>query len=188
MSKKIILKKKNMNQARAVAIPRVKTVAAVKFAVLVGVVSLAPFFLGQMITGPLVNAILFITVVMMGTQAAIAVALVPSLVSLSTGLLPPVLAPMIPFIMFGNVMLIFTFDYFRKKNFWLGIVAAALVKYVFLFSTSSVVIGLLLKKEIASQVALMMSYPQLLTALVGGVIAYLFLVTLTNKGSLKSNS
>jgi len=38
-----------------------------------------------------------------------------------------------------------------------------------------VVISLLLKKEVASQVSLMMSWPQLVTALAGGVLAWVFL-------------
>jgi len=57
-------------------------------------------------------------------------------------------------------------------------VAASVLKFIFLFTTSSVVINLLLKKEIATKVAEMMSWPQLLTALGGGVIAYIFLNSL----------
>ncbi|TSD05139.1 MAG: [Fe] hydrogenase subunit HymD [Parcubacteria group bacterium Athens0714_12] len=111
----------------------------------------------------------------MDKHNAILIGLIPSLIALSTGLLPPVLAPMIPFIMAGNTILILTFSYLKEKNFWLGVISASFLKFIFLFSASSIVINLLLKKEIAAKVALMMSWPQLLTALSGGLLAYLFL-------------
>ncbi|PIR92822.1 hypothetical protein COT99_04115 [Candidatus Falkowbacteria bacterium CG10_big_fil_rev_8_21_14_0_10_43_10] len=71
--------------------------------------------------------------------------------------------------------MIIIFAYFWQKNFWSGMIMASLLKFAFLFSASSLVINLLLKKEIAAQVAAMMSWPQLLTALTGGLIALAFL-------------
>jgi uncharacterized membrane protein len=103
----------------------------------------------------------------LGPQNAILVGLIPSVVALSTGLLPAVLAPIIPFIMISNTILILTFAYLRRKNFWLGVTAASVLKFVFLFSMSAMVMD--------SKMASMMSWPQLLTALAGGVIAYLAL-------------
>ncbi|NCN26082.1 iron hydrogenase [bacterium] len=129
----------------------------------------------QFIVGPIVNATLFISAATIGTAGAIMVGLVPSVISLSVGLLPPVLAPVIPFIMISNALLVSVFAIFRKRNFFLGIVAASVVKYLFLYATSSMVISLLLKKEVASSVAQMMSWPQLVTALAGGVLAWVFL-------------
>jgi len=77
--------------------------------------------------------------------------------------------------MISNALLVSVFAIFRKRNFFLGIVAASVVKYLFLYATSSMVISLLLKKEVASSVAQMMSWPQLVTALAGGVLAWVFL-------------
>ena len=94
------------------------------------------------------------------------------MIALSAGLLPAILAPMIPFIMLSNAILIMTFSALKKKNYWLNIAIGSTFKFLFLFATSSIVINLLIKKEIAQQVALIMSWPQLLTALAGGVIAY----------------
>jgi len=138
-------------------------------------VTVAPLVKQQLIVGPIVNATLFISAATLGTAGAIMVGLVPSVISLSVGLLPPVLAPVIPFIMISNALLVSVFAIFRKRNFFLGIVAASVVKYLFLYATSSMVISLLLKKEVASSVAQMMSWPQLLTALAGGVLAWVFL-------------
>ena len=137
--------------------------------------TVAPLVKQQFIVGPIVNATLFISAATLGTAGAIMVGLVPSVISLSVGLLPPVLAPVIPFIMISNALLVSVFAIFRKRNFFLGIVAASVVKYLFLYATSSMVISLLLKKEVASSVAQMMSWPQLVTALAGGVLAWVFL-------------
>jgi hypothetical protein len=82
---------------------------------------------------------------------------------------------MVPFIMISNALLVIIFGLFQKRNYWLAVISASLIKFIFLFSTSSVVIGLLIKKEIAAKVAAMMSWPQLFTALSGGIIAWLII-------------
>lgn len=142
------------------------------FVGLLAIATVVPLFHSQPFTGPVVNATLFIAATVLGPTNAIVIGLIPSLIALSFGLLPPVLAPMIPFIMFGNAILIIVFNGLKNKNFWLGMIAASVLKFVFLFSTSSVVIHLLLKKELAITVAGMMSWPQLYTALGGGILAF----------------
>ena len=76
--------------------------------------------------------------------------------------------------MISNAILILTFNFLRNKNFWLAVGLASFMKFLFLFSTSSLVVNLLLKKEIADSVAMMMNWPQLATALTGGIIAWAF--------------
>lgn len=166
-----------MKNTKELVINKIETIK--KFAVfstLLGIAVLLPAFIhSQAITGPIVNATLFLATFFFSPHIAILLGLLPSLVALATGLLPAPFAPMIPFIMTGNSILILVFYYLKNKNFWLGILSASLVKFLFLFSTSSFVIGLLLKKELAKNVALMMSWPQLITAFLGGVIAYFVL-------------
>ena len=164
-----------MEKIKVLAIRKDIFLALAEFAALLGVATLAPMLGNQAITGPIVNAVLFLSVVFLGPQGAILVGLMPSLIALSIGTLPVILAPMVPFIITGNVILILVFSYLGKKNYWLGVISASFLKFIFLAATSSVVIDLLLKKEIAQKVAIMMSWPQLLTALAGGLIAYLFL-------------
>lgn len=158
----------------AATLDRKKVIATTQFIVLVGVATIAPLFYQQMITGPIVNTTLFVAAMLLGTQMGIFVGLIPSVIALSAGLLSPVLAPMVPYIMISNAILIITFNFLRNKNFWLAIGVASFTKFLFLFSTSSLVINLLLKKEIADSVAMMMSWPQLVTALAGGMIAWAF--------------
>ena len=164
-----------MITTKTLAFNKEKILTLVQFSSLLAVATIAPFFLQQAIVGPAVNATLFISVVLLGSRNAMLIGILPSLVALSTGLLPPVLAPMIPFIMTGNVLLILVFSSLIKKNYWLGMVTASILKFVFLFGASSIVIDLLLNKDVAPKVAMIMSYPQLFTALSGGLIAFLFL-------------
>jgi len=154
---------------------RANSITAVQFIALLGIAVVAPLFHIQWLTGPIVNAMLFIAVVLLGSQNAILLAILPSPIALGVGLLPAPLAPMIPFIMISNVIMILGFHYLRDKNFWLGVGVASILKFIFLWSTSYLVIDLLLKKELAIQISQIMSWPQLYTALIGGLIAYLFL-------------
>jgi hypothetical protein len=124
-----------------------------------------------------VNATLFAAVILLGAQSSLLVGLIPSVIALSVGTLPPVLAPMVPYIMVSNAILMLTFDNLRAKNYWLAVGCASLLKFLFLVATSSIVTRLLFKSELAGSVALMMSWPQLLTALAGGVLVSLVLGT-----------
>jgi len=149
--------------------------AVITFVVLLGIATAAPLIRNQFITGPIVNATLLIAVALLGMRDGLLIGLIPSSIALATGLLPPVLAPMIPFIIVGNAILVVTFGYLRNKNYWLGLVSGSILKFAFLSGTSSVVINLLPNKAVAANVAVMMSWPQLVTALAGGLLAYGFI-------------
>ncbi|MBU1203024.1 iron hydrogenase [Patescibacteria group bacterium] len=164
-----------MTFTRTLALDRAKTIAIIQFVTLLSIATVAPFFHQQWLTGPIVNAMFLIAVALLGTESAIFLALLPSTIALSVGMLPAILAPMIPFIIISNTILILGFSYLRDKNFWLGVIVASFLKYLFLWSTSFVVINLLIKKELATNVSAMMSWPQFVTAVLGGVIAYGFL-------------
>jgi hypothetical protein len=162
--------------AKALTMKKDLAITSAQFLVLTVLATVAPL-LGhnQAVTGPIVNAALFIAVALLGAQNAILVGLIPSVVALSAGLLPAVLAPMIPFIMISNTVLIITFAVFKRRNFWLGVLMASVFKFIFLIGTSTVVSDLIVKQEIAQKAVSMMSWPQLATALAGGLIAYLIL-------------
>ncbi|MGM0482742.1 MAG: hypothetical protein ACQEP6_02675 [Patescibacteria group bacterium] len=145
------------------------------FSALVSAAILAPFIGVQLITGSIVNATLFLAAYLIGVGGAVLVAVVPSILALTMGFLPAVLAPMVPFIIGGNIILVLIFSYFKDKKLLFGILSASFVKFLFLYASGYVVINLLLKNEAAASVANMMSWPQLLTALTGGVIAVFIL-------------
>jgi len=147
----------------------------ITFVVLLGIATVAPLSGSQFITGSIVNATLLIAVALLGMRDGILIGLIPSSIALATGLLPAVLAPMIPFIIVGNAIMVVIFGYLRGKNYWLGLVSGSVLKFAFLFGTSSIVANLLINEQLAGKVAVMMSWPQLVTALAGGLLAYGFL-------------
>lgn len=163
-----------MNNEKTLAIDRRKITSLVQFTALVGISMVVPLFHQQLITGPVVNAALFVSAIILGAQMGIMVGLIPSVIALSVGTLPPALAPMVPYIMISNAILILTFSFLKDKNYWLAVILSSFLKFLFLFTASSIVINLLLKKELANSVAIMMSWPQFLTALAGGVLAWIF--------------
>jgi hypothetical protein len=145
------------------------------FSILLSLAVFAPLLKFQLISGSLVNAVLFISTAILGLEGALLICLIPSLIALGIGLLPSVLAPMIPFIIVSNAIFVLIFNFLRKKSYWLGIISASFIKFLFLFNASSLMFELISKKEIAVKAASMMSWPQLITALSGGLIAYIFL-------------
>lgn len=147
-------------------------VTAAQFIVLLMAAIFAPAINVQLLTGTLVNATLFLGAVLIGVPAAILIGIIPSLVSSVTGLLPAVMLPMVPFIILGNAVLIVIFAVLRKRSYFRAVILASLAKFALLSSVSSFVIGYFVPAKVASNLAVMMSYPQLLTALSGGMLAY----------------
>ena len=172
--------KQDKTSIKTLAVPDARM--AVKFVSLAAVATFLPFFIHlQWVTGPIVNAILIITLFLIGIRSAFVIALIPSVVALGSGLLPAPLAPMIPFIMMGNVILVLAVDWFSRniknaeKGYWMGVGMGALLKFALLYYSADIVIGLLLKQQLAVKVAQMMSWPQFATAVAGGVLAWGFL-------------
>lgn len=157
----------------------INTAQAVRFLGLASVITIVPFLIhSQWVTGSVVNAVLIITLFLVGIRGAMVLALVPSMIALAGGLLPTVLAPIVPFIMIGNVILILTIDFIYKqfknkdKGFWLGVTVGALFKFLFLFASINIISQLLIKQELIVKIAQMMSWPQFYTAMIGGAIAW----------------
>ena len=151
----------------------IKKEALLTLAVLIGIAIAAPLlFKQQLITGTIVNATLIIGVSLLGARDGLLIGLLPSSVALATGLLSPALAPLIPFIIIGNAILVLTFSYLSRINYWVGVIVGSLLKFGFLYGTSTVVIGLLINKQVAPAVAQTLSWPQLVTALAGGILAF----------------
>ena len=62
----------------------------------------------------------------------------------------------------------FYFDFCpsQNKNFWLAIITSSILKFAFLYTISL---------YFAPKLAFIMGLPQLITAIIGGIIAFLFL-------------
>lgn len=142
--------------------------------IFISIAVFAPYFGNQLITGTIVNAMLFIATSIMGLEYGIMLCFIPSLISVSVGLLPFLLAPIIPFIMAGNILMVFIYSKFEKKSFWLGAVPGALVKFIFIWA-SGMILANFVARGIAKNIMLMVSWPQLATAIAGAAIAFVFL-------------
>jgi riboflavin transporter len=146
------------------------------FAILLALLILMPFLIHlQWLTGPTVNAALFIATVILGPMRAILLGLMPSTVALSAGLLPFALAPMVPFIMLGNVIMVLVFYYLYKKNYFVALSVSAFLKFAFLHQTVTWLMSRFLGKGLVASLTVMMSWPQFFTAIIGGLVAYAFL-------------
>ncbi len=167
-----------MTLEKVITLPQEKWRAAARFALLLGVAVAAPFCHNQLITGSLVNATLFLAASLLGVEGAILIAWLPSLAALAVGTLPLVLAPLIPFIILSNILLILVFSFGSRgdnSRYWFRVLAAASLKFIFLISVSALIINLLHQKTLVGLALTMMGWPQLATALAGGVLAYLIL-------------
>lgn len=138
----------------------------------------------QAITGPLINAILLIATVKLSTSSAITIGLIPSVVALSRGLLPLALAPVVPFIMLANALYVVLFSKVKERTFTGAVVLAATGKFALLYFVSQLLLANLLPQKFLTPASQMMSWPQLVTALAGGLIAAIVLkATNTSKSN-----
>lgn len=145
----------------------------ITFVLLLGCATVAPYFGNQFVTGTVVNATLFIATAMLGCSCGLMIAIIPSAVALAVGLLPPVLAPMLPFIILGNALLVIVFGGLMKKgNYWLRMTAAGVLKFALIYASGLLVIRLIVDGTVAAGAASMMSWPQLVTAVGGGILAF----------------
>ena len=129
----------------------------------------------QLIAGTIINACLLITVVLLGQIEGTLIGLLPSLVALSSGLLPLALAPAVPYIMVGNALYIYLFSKIYKHHLLTALLVAAGIKFAFLAFSSEVILQRLLQPAQLSKVITMLSWPQLITSISGGVLAIVVL-------------
>lgn len=143
--------------------------------------------INQFLVGPIINAILILTAFMCGTTWSVSLGVLTPVLAWLTGQLASPLAPFIPFIIIGNA--IFVIFYGALKNYksygkYIGIIAGAFFKYVFLSLSASKLVhvfNLAIPKKIADKLVVMMSTPQLITALIGGFLAILLIEILTKR-------
>lgn len=148
--------------------------------------------LGQLVTGSVVNGILALTALFVGLGGGVTVALISPVCAFLLGIAPNFVT-VLP-IMLGNacyVVLLWLITGKRQKPFWrlpVALVAAAGVKFAVLYLLVVQVIcgvasGALLGQKLGDVVVLappmlkllptMFTWPQLVTALIGGTVALL---------------
>lgn len=141
------------------------------FTLLLTLAIFAPLLRMQVVTGTLVNAMLFLAVLYLGLRAALIISLVPSLIAVAVGLLPLTVISLVPLIMLSNCFLVVVFYLLRAQPYLVKAALAALAKFTFLFSFAFVV-GFYFSKALAVQVSLIFGFIQLVTVFLGSALAY----------------
>lgn len=152
-----------------------------------------PFFIHQqVITGPIVNAILILALFLTGLRSALLISCLPSFMALAGGLLPTVLMPTIPFIIVSNMLFVLVINFISnkskdsgitEKNYFLGTLSAAVVKFVFLLLSVNIIAAFFIPGNLVATVGKMMGIMQLLTAIIGACLAYPIVKFFQNKKS-----
>jgi hypothetical protein len=102
--------------------------------------------------------------------------------ALLRGQLPPPLLPMVPFIILANAGLVLVFQIVRrsvkrcqryKTNYIIAVVIASATKFVILYSAVEILLPAFIGKSLPRAFVLAMSFPQLITAITGGILAFL---------------
>lgn len=166
------------------------TETAILLALLVTLQALTKGF-GQLVTGSCVNAILGIAALVGGLSCGITVALISPVLAFLLGIAPQILT--VPAIMVGNTVYVLLLaliagnsqNIVRKVIAW---AAAAAAKFAALYA---IVVGLIcgvlaenllaagtLKEPMLKALPATFSWPQLITALIGGAVALLIVPVL----------
>lgn len=129
--------------------------------------SIQAFRLPPVATGPLVNFMLALSVMMVGTGGGVLIGFITPWIALMVGILPAPLTPAIPFIMAGNVVFCLLIGVFPRK-IWLlslGVVLGAAAKFAVIGGAVTYILAL---PPVLTQALL---FPQLTNALIGGAVA-----------------
>ena len=128
----------------------------------------------QFIVGPIVNAVLFWVALRVGLTNALFIAVIPSLIAIFRGMLPPQAVVIIPFIILGNCAMILSFVFVGTRHWrvrtghalFLRVILASILKSLIIFLSAWLLLNL------PPVVTFMMSWPQLVTAIVGGIAVF----------------
>jgi len=139
--------------------------------------------LGQYVLGSIVNLILISTAFLMGISESITIAVLSPLLAFLLGF-GPALPQIVPVVIVGNISLVFIWYIVAGKNnentiirMVIALVLSAVVKFSVLWSgIVKIVIPLLnIQNPQAAILSAAFSYPQLITATIGGIAAVIIL-------------
>ena len=147
---------------------------------------------GQILTGSCVNAVLAVTVLVAGLASGITVALISPVLAFLLGIAPQILT--VPAIMVGNTVFVVLLHFIAGKDSKkivrqvIAWIVAAAAKFAALYA---IVVGLIcgvfapallaagtLKEPMLKALPATFSWPQLITALIGGAVALLIVPVL----------
>ncbi|MCX7771762.1 MAG: ECF transporter S component [Clostridia bacterium] len=133
------------------------------------------------IVGPVVNAVLLIATQMTGLSGGLVIAIIAPIASALTNkaAIAPIILAFSPCIIAGNAILVLAYYFLKKRKKLVGVAAGAIGKSVFLYGAILIFIGLMkLNPKVGAALTLLFSWPQLVTAILGGMIALAILPVL----------
>ena len=144
---------------------------------------------GQFVTGSCVNLVLALSVLLAGLPCGLVVALVSPVLAFLLGIAPQVLT--VPAIMAGNCVYVLLLHVLFAKQLWrqaIALICAAVAKFLTLYGiVAGLICGVLaehllktglLKAPMLQLLPATFSWPQLVTAMIGGLLAILMLPVL----------
>lgn len=168
-----------MGTRKTLFIARLSVLVAITFAVeMLG--------LPQPITGPLVNFFIILTTLVLGPLSGITLGALTPILALLRGQLPAILAILVPFIMVGNALLVVGFYLVRMAflhpvkyrqndllvvSSWLAIISGAVLKFIWLTGAVKVILPVIFNVHLNNKFVAAMMLPQLITAMIGAVLA-----------------
>lgn len=149
-----------------------------------------PFSISQLITGSLVNFILFSMTMLLDAKSGVTVGVLSSVFATLIGItMFPILTLAIAL---GNAVLVVVFVLFYKNNHkilnYIALFVAALAKYVCISVMITFLIRYIpdIKEPQIKMLTIMFSWPQLITALCGGILSFMCM-PLIRKGISQNN-
>lgn len=137
------------------------------------------------VVGPLVNACLIIASSFVGLWGGAAIAILAPFGAILSGASLPL--PFAPFIAAGNFVIVLIF-YMLKNKPVLGVIFGSLLKFACLYGSVNLFVRMMkLPAQKASALIFTFSWPQLVTALLGGAIALIVVKALGKSGILRIN-
>lgn len=154
-----------------------------------GAVITGPFSVTQLVTGSLVNCVLFVFTATTGIWSGVAIGILSSVLATLIGIGPAVPA-VTPVIACGNAVLAVMFGLLHGKDWQFGrwafaAIIAAIVKCAFLWICVPLALGLVagVAEQQVKALSIMFSWPQGVTALIGAALALTILPRLNKSRS-----
>ncbi|MFA6308190.1 MAG: ECF transporter S component [Clostridia bacterium] len=146
---------------------------------LIGTIIPAPA--NSFVVGPLVNACILVATVALGIWGGVAISVIAPFSSLlfNHAGISLVLLPFTPFIAIGNILFAIVFFILYKKSNIVAVGAGSVLKFAFLWSAIILFLNISnITGVVAKTFSFLFSWPQLITAVVGGAVALLVIKAL----------
>ncbi len=125
------------------------------------------------VVGPLVNACLLVSTALAGVWSGIIISVISPFASLINNHAPvaAALLPFAPFVAVANAVYVLSYYLLRKKSAVAGVGIGSVLKFAFLYTGINIFLQLFNFPKFAKVLTFLFGWPQLLTALIGGIIA-----------------